>query len=402
VSPSQTQPVGLQAANRAFSRFAHATGFVCLSGAVLEVLGYQFAAPHSIIWPLILPLLGSLVAIVWLDRLRTTAASIAFLAVAGVSQFLLVLAILGAFPVVQRNHTLVLSLAWVALTLVAGSGFLPRSIILWGTAGFAIGLIGTIAATLLTRSPFQLDPIPLVVEGGLLAIELTDALTRSRRLAVNPELARAAIDDELSVLRYRIEVKAAAIMHDTVLNDLSAIATDPEGILDPRLGRQIKKDLATLIGEEWLIDAPAVADPTSGSDWRKSGLLTAVQEARDLSLSVDVTGDLGAITRITGERDTAVGLAVKQCLVNVLRHAEVTKAEVVVIGSVASVSIMVIDAGRGFSEQMVDSDRLGLRQSVRRRIENVNGEVRLWSTPGRGTSVLIQVPADVLAIESDA
>jgi signal transduction histidine kinase len=54
---------------------------------------------------------------------------------------------------------------------------------------------------------------------------------------------------------------------------------------------------------------------------------------------------------------------------------------------------MVIDTGRGFSEQLVGSDRLGLRQSVRRRIESVGGEVRLWSTPGRGTSILIQVPA---------
>ncbi|HEY5229783.1 MAG TPA: ATP-binding protein, partial [Galbitalea sp.] len=125
----------------------------------------------------------------------------------------------------------------------------------------------------------------------------------------------------------------------------------------------------------------------------RSALLAAVQEARDLSLAVDVTGDPGAIGRLTSERDVAVGLAVKQCLVNVLRHAQIGRAEVVVIGSVTDVSVMVIDAGRGFSEQLIASDRLGLRQSVRRRIESVGGEVRLWSTPGRGTSVLIRVPS---------
>jgi signal transduction histidine kinase len=63
---------------------------------------------------------------------------------------------------------------------------------------------------------------------------------------------------------------------------------------------------------------------------------------------------------------------------------------------------MVIDAGRGFSEHLVGSDRLGLRQSVRRRIESVSGEVRLWSTPGHGTSVLIQVPALPASGGSDA
>jgi signal transduction histidine kinase len=139
--------------------------------------------------------------------------------------------------------------------------------------------------------------------------------------------------------------------------------------------------------------APTVDDPLR-ADWRHSALFSAVQEARDLSLSVDLTGDPGAIARLTSEQDVAVGLAAKQCLVNVLRHAQVDRAEVVVIGSATDVSVMVIDAGRGFSEQLVASDRLGLRQSVRRRIENVGGEVQLWSTPGRGTSVLIRVPAD--------
>jgi signal transduction histidine kinase len=54
---------------------------------------------------------------------------------------------------------------------------------------------------------------------------------------------------------------------------------------------------------------------------------------------------------------------------------------------------MVIDTGKGFSEEETGSDRLGLRQSVRRRIEAVGGTVQVWSTPGKGTSVMIRVPA---------
>jgi signal transduction histidine kinase len=232
-----------------------------------------------------------------------------------------------------------------------------------------------------------------VVEVGLVLVEGTDAFTRSRRVAVRPELERAVMAEELSVLRYNTEVKAAAIMHDTVLGHLSAIAAGRDGALPPSLRNQMQKDLAVLIGEDWLSDPSPGSDDPSKSDWRRSALLSAVQEARELSMTVDVTGDLAAIDRLSTERDVAVGLAVKQCLVNVLRHAQVARAEVAVIGSESDVSIMVIDAGRGFSEQQVASDRLGLRQSVRRRIESVNGEVRLWSTPGRGTSVLIRVPA---------
>jgi signal transduction histidine kinase len=54
---------------------------------------------------------------------------------------------------------------------------------------------------------------------------------------------------------------------------------------------------------------------------------------------------------------------------------------------------MVIDAGKGFTEAEMGADRLGLRQSVRKRIESVGGHVQVWSTPGKGTSVMIRLPA---------
>jgi signal transduction histidine kinase len=390
----QSQHVGLLAVNRAFSRFAHVTGYACLCGAILEIVGYQADALSAPIWPVFLLLAATLALLVLLDRWRTAPYSVLFLIVAGVSQYWLSVSLLDAFPSVRVSHTLILSLVSVSLVLVCGPGFVPSSTIIWGTIGFAIGQAASLAAAFSTGSPFRVDGIAIVVEVGLVLVELTDAVTRSRRLAVRPELDRAVIDDELSVLRYRTEVRAAALMHDTVLGHLSAIAAGADGALRPRLRSEIEKDLAVLIGEEWLNDpAPAPDDP-SRSDWRRSALLSAVQEARDLSLTVDVTGDPGAIGRLTAERDLAVGLAAKQCLVNVLRHAQVDHAEVVVIGSTTDVSVMVIDAGRGFSEQLIASDRLGFRQSVRRRIESVGGEVQLWSTPGRGTSVLIRVPAD--------
>ncbi|HEX3680560.1 MAG TPA: ATP-binding protein [Galbitalea sp.] len=397
----QPQHVGLLAVNRAFSRFAHVTGYACLCGAILEVIGYQADAPSALIWPVLLLLATTLALLVFLDRWRTGPYSLLFLIVGGVSQYWLSVSLLAAFPSVRMSHTLILSLVSVSLVLVCGPGFVPSSTIIWGTVGFAIGQVASLAAAFSTGSPFRVDAIAIVVEVGLVLVELTDAVTRGRRLAVRPELDRAVIDDELSVLRYRTEVRAAALMHDTVLGHLSAIAAGSDGALQPRLRSEIEKDLAVLIGEEWLNDPTPAPDDPSRSDWRRSALLSAVQEVRDLSLTVDVTGDPGAIGRLTAERDVAVGLAAKQCLVNVLRHAQVDHAEVVVIGSRTDVSIMVIDAGRGFSEQLVASDRLGLRQSVRRRIENVGGEVQLWSTPGRGTSVLIRVPAESAVGSSD-
>ena len=393
MSQGHSENVGLLAVNRGFSRFAHVTGYACLSGAICELLGYQDAAPTAVIWPIVFPAALTLVLLVLLDRWRTTLFAVLFLIAGGITQFLLAAAVLSAFPAVRSDPTLVLSLVAASLVLVGGSGFVPSAAIIWGTVGFAVAQAATVGAIIVTGSPLRLDAISIVVEIGLVLVELTDALTRSRRLAARPELDRAVLDEELYTVRYRSELRAAAVMHDTVLGHLTAIAASADGALPTRLKREIERDLEVLVGDDWLDDPAIEEDAPSWSDWRKSALMAAVREAQALSLTVDVTGDPGAIVRLSSGCDAAVGLAVKQCLVNVLRHAQVARAEVVVIGSDSDVSIMVIDAGRGFSEELVASDRLGLRQSVRRRIEDVGGDVQLWSTPGRGTSILIRVPA---------
>ena len=82
----------------------------------------------------------------------------------------------------------------------------------------------------------------------------------------------------------------------------------------------------------------------------------------------------------------------KQCLVNVLKHSGTTHAEVAVYASESELSVMVVDNGSGFTEAATGNDRLGLRTSVRKRIEAVDGSVNVWSTPGRGTSIMIRVP----------
>jgi signal transduction histidine kinase len=392
VSEGHPEHVGLLAVNRGFSRFAHVTGYVCLLGALVEVAVFQVAAPRALIWPVLPLIVVTLGLLVLLDRWRTTLYSVLFLIVGGISQYFLSVVLLSAFPAIRSNPTLILSLIAVSLVMVGGSGFVPTAAVIWGTVGFAVAQAASFAAAMTIGEPFHLDAITPVVEVGLILVELTDALTRSRRLAARPELDRAVLDEELYAVRYRSEVRAAALMHDTVLGHLTAIASGADGALPERLRREIERDLGMLVSDDWLSEPVAASDDAARSHWRRSALMAAVQEMRDLALIVDVTGDPGAISRLSSDRDAAVGLAVKQCLVNVLRHARVGRAEVVIIGSDSDVSVMVIDAGRGFSEDLVASDRLGLRQSVRRRIESVGGEVRLWSTPGRGTSILIRVP----------
>ncbi len=378
---------------RAYAKAAHVVALICILTGVFVVIAIQAVLPTRILWPALIAFAIMLVALWQLDRHRTPLYNAAYLAVGGACVYWVSVVAMSEFPGAALSDTFVLSMAKVALIMVGGAGVRTITAIAWTAGGGLVAGLATFIATRQTDSTFVIDGTAIAAVLLFCALQVGLTITRVRGRSSQPNLHRAARDEQLSAMRYRIEIKAAAIMHDTVLNHLAAIANAPAGEIQQTLRDQIDRDLEVLIGEEWLLDADGAPDQQTHVEWRTSPLFKAVEESRQLGLEVEVSGDLAAVSRLGLERATAVALATKQCLVNVSRHAGTDRAELVVYGSDREVSVMVIDTGMGFSEEETGSDRLGLRQSVRRRIENVGGSVQVWSTPGRGTSVMIRVPA---------
>lgn len=370
----------------------HMVALVCIVSGVFVVIALQAAFPSSVLWPglIAFAIMG---AVLWqADLHRTSVFSVAYLLVGAACVFWISAVALSEFPGHATSDTFVLSMAKVALIMVGGSGTTMLSTLAWATSGLVAAGVATAVAVRHTESVFVVDGTAFVAFLLLVALQIGLEVTRFRGRSAQPSLHRAARDEQLSVMRYRMEAKAAAVMHDTVLNHLAVIASADDGPLVQSLRTQINRDLEVLVGEEWLLDSEGPPEERARQDWQSSRLFRAVEESRQLGLEIEVSGDLTAVSRLDAERASAVALAAKQCLVNVLKHAGTDRAELVVYGSAREVSVMVIDAGRGFSEDETGSDRLGLRHSVRRRIEAVDGTVQLWSTPGRGTSVMIRVP----------
>jgi signal transduction histidine kinase len=378
---------------RAYAKAAHVVALVCILIAVFSILAIQAQLPERILWPALIAF-GVMLAALWqLDRHRTVFYSAAYLVVGGACLFWVNIVAMSEFPGASQSDNFILSMGKVALIMVGGAGVRTSSAIAWSAAGLSVSGVVTFIAVRQTDSELVVDSTALTAFGIFALLQASVSLTRFRWRSAQPSLHRAARDEQLSAMRYRIEVKAAAVMHDTVLNHLAAIASARDGEIQQALRDQIDRDLEVLIGEEWLLDAHGAPDQQTHVEWRTSPLFRVVEESRQLGLEVDVSGDVAAVLRLGAEHATAVALAAKQCLVNVSRHAGTDRAELVVYGSDREVSVMVIDTGKGFSEQETGSDRLGLRHSVRRRIENVGGTVQVWSTPGKGTSVMIRVPA---------
>ena len=85
-------------------------------------------------------------------------------------------------------------------------------------------------------------------------------------------------------------------------------------------------------------------------------------------------------------------LALAECLENVRRHSGVTEAHVTITDDETTVRAMITDSGVGFDLDDVDSARLGLKESVVGRLKEVGGRARLFSSPGSGTTVVLEVP----------
>jgi signal transduction histidine kinase len=85
-------------------------------------------------------------------------------------------------------------------------------------------------------------------------------------------------------------------------------------------------------------------------------------------------------------------LALAECLENVRRHSGVDHAHVTITDDEATVRAMVTDDGVGFELDAVGEGRLGFAESIVARLRDVGGNARLFSSPGSGTTVVLEVP----------
>jgi signal transduction histidine kinase len=379
--------------NTAFSRagwvIAAVTLLLNLPGLV-DVFGRRGLEDH-----LLVPLLALVLMLVVLAiaALRPTVRGVLlYLLVGGGCVLAFQLAILSADPSLQTEATYLLNRPAVALLLVSVPAASSLVNILWSALGYLIAVVASCLAAVIAGLPivFGWGPSLAFVTYATAFLALTMIQRRQRQVVpdfgpLEHQTRRLAAERELTW-------RTVAVVHDTVLNDLAFVMSAPD-ILDDRQRRQLRDDVATLTSAAWLRQARAVTTVDRSDASTRNHLATVVSEMQWRGLTVHLSGNSSAVLRSTAVAATAGIDAARACLENVLKHSGVTVAEIVLGRDAGESTIMVIDEGRGFDPDAVPADRLGLRVSVVERIEAVGGYVRIWSTPGNGTSVLISVPA---------
>lgn len=96
--------------------------------------------------------------------------------------------------------------------------------------------------------------------------------------------------------------------------------------------------------------------------------------------------------RLPSETETAIYRIVQEALTNVRRHSQASSVGVLVEwGREGKVRVFIEDNGIGLSQEAGDNDRIGLT-GMRERAEMLEGSLSIESSPGKGTSIFVEVP----------
>lgn len=208
----------------------------------------------------------------------------------------------------------------------------------------------------------------------------------------------ATLREREHAARSREREALARTLHDSVLQSLALVQ---------RRGRELASqaqvagaDVAELVqvaaDEERALRSLLRQEPEhapEGSLPLRTVLHAAAFGVSGLPVSVSTVDPVWV--RASGAEE--ISAAVRQALDNVVRHARATGVTVFGERDGAEISISVRDDGVGFDideASMAADGKLGITRSMRGRIQQVGGTMRIVSAPGRGTEVEFRIPIE--------
>lgn len=289
--------------------------------------------------------------------------------------------------------------AWTALAPVYDgqdestfSGGYPFSTVLvWAYAFGAVGgaaagiVVSVIALTPGDNSlTANLTNSIIYVAGGGVAGWAFSMLRKSegRRLAAEEELA----SERTERIRSEERAEITAHLHDSVLQTLALVqkrSDEPNEVI--ALARRQEREL-----RNWMYGAAAIDSATvAGALEQVCGDL---EERHRITVELVTVGDAAMDDGLRG-----LVAAAGEAITNASKFAGVDKVSVYGEVTPGFVRVFVRDRGAGFNPEEVESDRLGVRESIVGRMERHGGSAGITSSPDTGTEVELTMPREVVS-----
>jgi signal transduction histidine kinase len=220
------------------------------------------------------------------------------------------------------------------------------------------------------------------------------------RAAVAVDLSRRVARDALQRVVGGQELerrRLARELHDETGQALTSILLGlraVEDAADPETVSSAVSDLRKLVVAT-LQDVRSLAVQLRPKALDDFGLVPALERLTQMftetsGIAVDLEAQLGP-DRLPTEVETTLYRVVQEGLTNVVKHAEATRVSILLVRRNSTATVVIEDDGRGFDPAEPYADSLGL-QGMRERAELHDGRLTVETSPGAGTTLVVEVP----------
>jgi signal transduction histidine kinase len=141
-----------------------------------------------------------------------------------------------------------------------------------------------------------------------------------------------------------------------------------------------------------------IAHAKNAGVFASEGLIPAIQK---LAEKISIPGKLqiqvipfGFNDRLENTLEIAIFRTVQEMATNIIKHSQATEATIHLTDHEDNINIIIEDNGVGFDSSKIESgnaDGMGL-QNIRKKIAQLGGTLEIDSTPGKGTTIIIDIP----------
>ena len=224
---------------------------------------------------------------------------------------------------------------------------------------------------------------------------LKQAATLQTAVIHQQQLAAKGIVEAEEQERKRI----SADLHDGLGQLFTAVKMNMEIIAERYM---INQEDANVLAEKTLamvdescIEVRSIAHQMMPNALLKSGLVSALRDfvnripSSRLKITVET---IGLDERLENNVETVLYRVIQESVNNVIKHAEATLIDILLLCDNREITITIEDNGNGFdSSNLARFNGIGLRNIITR-VEYLKGTVDISSAPGKGTLVAIHVP----------
>jgi signal transduction histidine kinase len=230
--------------------------------------------------------------------------------------------------------------------------------------------------------------------------DLRLAETFASRAAVAVDLSERVARDAVQRVVAAQEVerrRLARELHDETGQTLTSVMLGLKSVED-RVADPATREAVAALGRQvasTMQDVRRIALELRPKVLDDFGLVSALERltttfANQTGITVDLEAQLGS-ERLPSEIETALYRIVQEALTNMAKHAEPSRASVLVTPKNGRVLLVLEDNGHGYDPAQPKNGGLGL-EGMRERVELLEGRLTIESSKGAGTTLVIEVP----------